>query len=119
MDSIKAIGAKLEIDHAAPVTVHWVPSHTENTTYGHLPIVGNQKADRLAEAARKRSKSEDSKNQTEKVRHEQVSAISQWLKAMEKLLKKEKDPQPPDGPSLRDDTTCSACQEFPNDSSDT
>ena len=119
VDSIKALGAKLRIDHAAPVTVHWVPSHIEKTLYGTLPIIGNQKADKLAEAARKRSKCEDSKNQTEKVRHKQVSAISQWLKAMEKLLKKDQVPHHPDGPSSSDDAACSACQEFPNDSSDT
>ena len=90
-------------------------THIENTVYGKLPIIGNQKADKLAEAARKRSKSEDSKNQTEKVRHKQVSAISQWLRAMEMLLKKDQDSQHSDGPSA----ACSACQEFPNDSSDT
>jgi len=33
-------------------TIHWIPSHTENTEYGKIPIEGNLRADKLAEIAR-------------------------------------------------------------------
>jgi len=33
-------------------TIHWIPSHTEHTTFGFEPIVGNLKADQLANLAR-------------------------------------------------------------------
>ena len=57
LESIKALTAKLRYDHASPVTVHWIPSHIENTSWGRLPIHGNCRADKLAESARKRSHS--------------------------------------------------------------
>ena len=34
-------------------TIHWIPSHIENTDLGTLPIHGNVKADKLATSARK------------------------------------------------------------------
>ena len=33
-ESIKSLGAKLKLDHMHGVTVHWIPSHIENSTLG-------------------------------------------------------------------------------------
>jgi len=34
------------------ISLHWIPSHIENTEYGKIPIEGNLRADNLAEIAR-------------------------------------------------------------------
>ena len=116
MESIKALGAKLRHDHASPVTIHWIPSHIEDTTWGWLPIKGNCRADKLAEDARKRSNSASTHRQVSHRRKKLQAAISRWLAKVEQLYKLEEENS--DGPST-DDFDFDASQENSSSSSDT
>ena len=111
------LGVKLQFDLHASVMLHWVPSHIEKTIQGYLPIEGNCKADKLAEAARKRCKPESSKQQTIRIRAALQNAISDCLQALEKIFRPEKEDKNSDGPST-DDFACDASQELPSASSD-
>ena len=99
------------------MTLHWVPSHIEHTVQGFLPIQGNYKADKLAEAARRRSKPESSKLQIVRIREAMQKTISVCLQDLEKIFRPEKEESNSDGPST-DDFACDASQEPPNDSCD-
>ena len=47
------VATQFHYDHNMPVSIHWVPSHIEQTVYGRIPIEGNIRADKLAEVARR------------------------------------------------------------------
>ena len=117
IESALALGAKLHFDLQAPVTLHWVPSHIEKTIQGYLPIEGNCKADKLAQAARKRCRPESSKQQTIRIQAALQNAISDCLQALQKIFRPEKEEHNSDGPPT-DDFAFDASQEPPNASSD-
>ncbi|GMU74483.1 MAG: hypothetical protein AMXMBFR44_6790, partial [Candidatus Campbellbacteria bacterium] len=118
VESIKALAARLRYDNAAPVSIHWVPSHIEWTAYGWRPIHGNRLADKLAEAARIRCTADSTGHQTSVKRCKLQSAISRSLANIEHVFKQTKDSKPNNGPS-HDDFDLDASQESPSDSSDT
>ena len=117
VESIKALGAKLRYDQAAPVSIHWIPSHIEQTMHGRLPIKGNVLADKLAEDARNRSNSDHTQRQLSEKRTRLQRAISSSLAAMEKLYKSKQE-EKSNGPSS-DDFDPDAPQENSSGSSDT
>jgi len=118
IESILSIGARLKYDLCTEVTLHWIPSHIEMTAFGWLPIQGNCDADKLAETARLRSRSEHSPRQVEVVRSKTRKAISDFLKTMEKLFRPPKELIPPNGSSTTDDFDIDAYQEIPSASCD-
>jgi ribonuclease HI len=118
VESIKALAAKLRYDTAAPVSIHWVPSHIEQTVYGKRPIHGNCHADKLAEVARKQCTAKSTDRQTSFQRRKLQSAISHSLATIENVFKRTKDSNSQNGPSP-DDFDFDASQEFPSDSFDT
>ena len=101
IEDIRNLAAQLHTDYNMPVSIHWIPSHIENTVYGRRPIDGNVLADKLAEEARKMSNNDDAKKQTTYVRCEIQKCVSDLLKGIEHLLSPhEKPSRNPDGPSL-------------------
>ena len=118
VESIKALAAKLRYDNAAPVSIHWVPSHIEQTAYGRRPIHGNCYADKLAEVARNQCTAKSTDRQTSFKRRKLQSTISRSLANIEDVFKTTQDSNPDNGPSP-DDFDFDASQESPSDSSDT
>ena len=100
------------------VTLHWIPSHIEQTIGGWRPIHGNRKADKLAEQARIRSRPEYSERQVAKRRAKTSELISRFLRDMETIFKTTPDKNFVDGPSV-DDFVIDASQEYSSASSDT
>ena len=118
VESTKALAAKLRYDNAAPVSIHWVPSHIEQTAYGRLPIHGNCYADKLAEVARNLCTAESTDRQTSLKRCKLQNAISRSLANIEDVFKPTEESNSNNGPSP-DDFDFDASQESPSDSSDT
>lgn len=117
IESIRAIGWRLIEEQNIYVQVHWVPSHIENTHDGECPIIGNARADKLAEAAREKSTSQDTRLQTTKKREKLIAIVGRTLHSIQqKLSAQEENPQ--NGPS-NDDFGNDASQDTPSDSCDT
>ena len=117
IESIKALGSKLRYDNNSEVTIHWIPSHIEQTILGRRPIHGNCKADKLAEEARKRSSSCSTYRQISCQRKKLQTAISRSLTEIEKLFKPQEENS--DGPSPCDDFDNDASKENASTSFDT
>ena len=117
-ESCKALAAKLRYDYSAPVSLHWLPSHIEQTSRGWLPIQGNREADRLAEEARKRCTAESTSRQTSIKRCKLQSSISSSLANIEAVFNTTEEPKPQNGPSP-DDFDLDASQELSSVSCDT
>ena len=105
IEDIRNLATQLRYDYNMPVSIHWVPSHIENTVHGRRPIEGNVRADELAEEARIMSTETDAKNQTSYVRSQIQKGVTSLLLGIERLLSpNDEDNSNPDGPSLhRDD----------------
>ena len=118
VESIFDLGNRLRLDFEVLVTIHWIPSHIEQTIGGWRPIFGNRKADKLAEQARDRSKEEHTERQVSVRRARVGEIIYRFLKDIEIVYKTSQDRKEKDGPSV-DDFVTDASQEFSSASSDT
>ena len=118
VESIFDLGNRLRLDFEVLVTIHWIPSHIEQTIGGWRPIFGNRKADKLAEQARDRSKEEHTERQVSVRRARVGEIIYRFLKDIEIVFKTSQDRKEKDGPSV-DDFVTDASQEFSSASSDT
>ena len=66
-------------------TLHWLPSHIENT-FGRRRYTGNYYADKLANEGQAKSKVADEKFQLEFVREQILSAVIYLFESIEKRL---------------------------------
>ena len=110
VESIVSLGARLRFDCRTAVTLHWIPSHIEQTTWGWRPIHGNREADKLAETTRDRSKPEHSERQVARIRAKVSELVTHFLQVVEKAFQTPQDPKNLDGPSS-DDFDSDASQE--------
>ena len=118
VESIFDLGNRLRSDFELLVTLHWIPSHIEQTIGGWRPIYGNRKADKLAEQARDRSGEEHTERQVSVRRAKVSETIYRFLKDIEFVFKTAQDEKEKDGPSA-DDFVIDASQELSSASSDT
>ena len=81
-------------------TLHWLPSHIENTFIGKR-YTGNYYADKLATDGQALSKPEDCKNQVRSVRERLLTAVIEFVNTIENKL--ELLNSPPNGPSAHAD----------------
>ena len=98
-------------DRGVSCTLHWLPSHIENT-FGRKRYTGNYYADKLAIEGQALSTVTDERFQPEFVREQILSAVIYLVEAIEKRL--ELLNNPPDGPPAHADDL-SACTDAERD----
>ena len=95
-------------------TIHWLPSHVENTSAGRK-YTGNYYADKLAVKGQKQSAMDQERDQIPFVREQILSASIDMIGSIEAKLKLTDNP--PDGPpAVADDF--SACTDADRDLDD-
>jgi ribonuclease HI len=90
--------------------IHWIPSHTENTSFGRLPIKGNARADKLADEARLLANNFDTTTNLNLVRNKLLESSATLISKINDFLSNIPSPSY-DGPSSDDFRSSDAIQD--------
>ena len=98
IEDIKNIASFLNDDYS--ITIHWIPSHIENTSFGKKPIIGNDRADTLADLAQERSTYQHNNLNINLIRKQIMAESARLISSIDDLLKLSHRRVPTGGPSI-------------------
>ena len=98
IEDIKNIASFLNDDYS--ITIHWIPSHIEKTSFGEKPIIGNDRADTLADLAQERSTYQHNNLNINLIRKQIMAESARLISSIDDLLKLNHRRVPTGGPSI-------------------